>query len=737
MGQPDQEDRDQAERIVPGLRKRAPVMAANIRGIDRNNPVPGRLSPQVQARFQQALALHQRGRISQAQAIYGEILKVQPRHFDTLHLLGVAAVQSGELERGIRLIGDAISVNPDVAAAHNNLGAALKDLNRLGEAVASFDKALMLQPNYPEACNNRGNALRGLRRPEEALGSYDRALSLKADYAEALNGRGNALLDLRRPDEALASYDKALSLKPDYANAHNNRGTALKDLKRLDEALASYDRALSLNPDNAEVYNHRGNVLKDLKRLDEALASYSKALSLKSDYELLRGIILHTRMKLCAWDGFSESLRHYEADIADSNRVTMPFPALSLLDEPELHRKAAEVYVRARYPKSQVLGEIARRPANGRIRVGYYSADFRNHPVAYLLAELFESHNREKFEIFGFSFGPDSVDEMRQRLSSSFTRFVDVRNMSDRGVAKLSRELGVDIAVDLAGYTLESRPGMFAEGCAPIQISYIGYLGTMGSDRIDYVIADKTVIPVQSQPHFTEKIAYLPHCFQANDSKRRISDREFTRQELDLPETGFVFCCFNQSYKILPPTFSSWMRLLKAVEGSVLWLYADNPTAIRNLRKEAESRGVEGRRLVFAKHLKYDEYLARYGSADLFLDTLPYNAGTTASDALWAGLPVLTCMGRSFAGRMAASLLRTVDLPDLITLTQEEYEAKAIGLALNRDKLRELRSRLAKNRLITPLFNGRLFARHIESAYATMHARYQAGLEPASFEVQA
>ncbi|NJD33993.1 MAG: tetratricopeptide repeat protein [Betaproteobacteria bacterium] len=797
------------------------------------------MSQQIQARLQHAMALHQRGLLAQAQRGYEEILKLNPKHFDSLHLLGVIACQTRRYALGVELITKAIRVNPNVAEAYNNRGNALLDLGRPEEALASYDKALALEPDYAEAHTNRANALKDLKRFDEALAgydkalalkpgipethynrgnalsdlkrldeavlSYDRALALKPDYAEACYNRGNALFGLRRFDEALAGFDRALALKPAYAEAHCNRGNALLDLKRLDEALDSYDRSLALNPGNAEAnsnrgnalrelrrpnealgsygtalalkpgyaeayngrgnalndlgrpdealasydkalaldpgyaeaYHNRGNVLLDLKRLDEAVVSYAKALELKPDYEFLFGTLLHTRMKLCDWQGLAESLADYESDIRSGKKVTTPFHALSLIDFPELHQRVSRIFVDTKYPTNETLGSIKTRMGEGKVRIAYYSSDFHNHATTYLMAELFEAHETDKFELYGFSFGPDKQDEMRKRVAAAFDKFIDVRGWSDREVARYSRELGIDIAVDLKGFTTDARPGIFAARCAPVQVNYLGYPGTMGAEYMDYVVADTTVIPRERQSDFSEKVVYLPHSYQVNDSGRKISQRIFTRQESGLPESGFVFCCFNNSYKILPATFDGWMRILKAVKGSVLWLLGDNPTAANNLRKEAEARGVESNRLVFANRMPLDEHLARHKLADLFIDTLPCNAHTTASDALWAGLPVLTCMGKSFASRVAASLLNAMELPELVTRTQEEYEAKAVEFATDLSKLREVKLKLEKNRLSTPLFDARLFARHVEAAYESMYARSQSGLLPEGIEIAA
>jgi predicted O-linked N-acetylglucosamine transferase (SPINDLY family) len=346
------------------------------------------------------------------------------------------------------------------------------------------------------------------------------------------------------------------------------------------------------------------------------------------------------------------------------------------------------------------------------------------------MAELFELHDKNQFELIGFSFGPIVNDDVRQRLLKSFDQFIEVGRKSDIEVIKLSRDLNIDIAVDLKGVTQDARTGIFAHRAAPIQVNYLGYPGTLGADYMDYIIADKTLISPELHSYYSEKVVYLPNSYQVNDRKRLISDRQFTRQDLGLPEQGFVFCCFNNNYKILPTTLEGWMRILKAVEGSVLWFLQDNLWVAQNLKKEAKNRGIDAQRLVFAERMPLPDHLARHRLADLFLDTFPYNAHTTTSDALWAGLPVLTLIGQSFASRVAASLLNTIGLPELIANTQEEYEALAIELALNTKRLADIKLKLAKNRLSTPLFNTPLFTKNLEAAYIQMYERHHSGLEP-------
>lgn len=721
------------------------------------------VSAQVQAIFKKALAVHQEGRLTQAHVLYEQVLQMQPRHSDALHLMGVIAVQTNDPGRAVELIGQAIDINPNNALAYYNRGIALHSLKQLEAAIQSFDQAIALEPGYAAAYNNRGNALGDLKQHEAAIQSFDQAIALEPGYAEAYYNRGVALRELRQHEAALQNYDRAISLmpedadayhsrgvvlrdlkryvsaiqsfdqaialRPDYAEAHNNRGVALREIMQYEDALQSYGKAIALQPDAADAYSNRGDLLLVLKQHEAAIQSFDQAIALKPDCEFLYGMRLHAKMQICDWRDTGAQFVQLAEKIERNEKASYPFLVLSLLGIPSLQRKAAQIWAEAECPISHALPAISKRPKKNKIRIGYFSADFHDHPVSFLTAELFETHDRPRFELTAFSFGPDKNDGMRKRVAAAFDKFIDVRDKSDKDVATLARSLEIDIAVDLGGFTKGGRAGIFAMRAAPLQVSYLGYLGTMGAECIDYLIADSTLVPHEYQQHYSEKIVYLPS-YQANDSRRRIADREFTREELGLPQTGFVFCCFNNNYKITPCTFDGWMRILKQVEGSVLFLYAGNELAPINLRKEASLRGVDAERLIFGKRLSMPDYLARYRMADLFLDTLPYNAGTTASDALWAGLPVLTCAGEAFSSRVAASLLTSICLPELITSTQEEYEALAVDLAIHPEKLRQIRHKLENNRLTTPLFDTQRFTRNIEAAFTAMYDRYQADLPP-------
>ena len=714
-------------------------------------------------------ALMALGRLGEALASYDRSLAIDPRVVLAWHSRANVLHRMKRFEEALASYDRALGLKPDLPDAHNNRGAVLMSLDRPTEALASYDAALALKPDFAEAHNNRGNALIDLERPEKALASYDKALALGPDFVDAHINRGNVLVGLKRPEEALASYDKALALRPDDAGVLSNRAVALQNLQRLEEALASYDRALALRPDFARTYANRANVLKSLGRFADALASYDKAvagdpmlaealrsrgnlfldlnrhedaiadfehaLRIDPDFDYARGHLHHVRMCCADWSTFASETARIAADVRAGKRPSVALVLLGVSGACSDQLLCAQAWVRDKWPALSPPLWNGERWRHDRIRVAYLSADFRDHAVSYLLAGLFEQHDRTRFEVTALSYGSDSPGETGRRIKGAFDRFIDIRARDDRDVANLLREHQVDIAVDLMGHTRDSRSGIFAFRPAPIAVNYLGYPGSMGADYIDYIIADRFVIPDTQRQHYSENVVYLPDTFQGNDSERRIGERVLTRAEAGLPETGFVFCSFNNTYKITPAVFDIWMRLLRDAEGSVLWLLADQTVIERNLRREAQARGISPSRLVFAPRVDYADHLARYRLADLFLDTLPFNAGATASDALWAGLPVVTCAGEAFASRMAGSLLHAAGLPELVTHSLEDYEALALRLARDSEAHAGFRVRLAMNRTTCPLFDTDRFRRHIEAAYTTMWERWQRGEPPQDFGV--
>jgi len=728
------------------------------------------MSARVTCLVQQAEAAFRDHAWHRAEQLCRMALDSQSDHPGALNLLAVITAQTRRTAEAAELFRRSVEIQPGEAAAHNNYGNVLRGLGRLDEALDSFDRALALRPDYAEAYINRGNLLRDLKCADVALASYEQAIALRADIAQGYDGRGNALrdlgrhaeaveaysqalllwpgwarchlrrgnalLDLRRVKEALADYDAAIAIEPRVAQVHNNRGAALHELGRLEEALESYERAIELKPDYAEAHNNRGVTLREMKRLEAAAESLHEALRLKPDFPWVHGTWLHTLQQLCDWRDLDARIEAALLRIGRGEKVGLPFYALALADSPALQRRAAETWVHHMCPPKADRPTRSRGPVHERIRVGYFSADFHAHATAYLTAEMFELHDRRRFEVLAFSHGPDIHDAMRARLQAAFDQFHDVRTRTDQDVAQLARELGVDIAVDLGGFTHGERMGIFARRAAPLQVSYLGYPGTTAAPYMDYLIADRTLIPAGAPGRdYSEKICRLPNCYQMNDSKRSIASTEPARAELGLPPSAFVYCCFNNSYKIMPRVFDSWMRILRGVPASVLWLLLDNNTAAANLRREAALRGVDASRLIFAERTPLPAHLARQRAADLFLDTFPYNAHTTTSDALWAGLPVLTRIGSSFAARVAASLLGAIGLPELVTATDEQYEAQARELAHDRDRLAAIRQKLRANRASTPLFDSQSLTRHIEDAYEWMYRRHRSGAEPEDFDV--
>jgi predicted O-linked N-acetylglucosamine transferase (SPINDLY family) len=677
----------------------------------------------------QGLGLHRRGSLEDARTLYESALRVQPRHPGALHLLSLIALQAGEPERALSLIRAVLEVKPRSSAAHSQCGAALAALRRYDEAFTSFDEAIRLDAHFAEAHYNRGTTLLEVMRHEEAIASFEAAIAAEADYLAAHVNRGFALAGLNRYADALVAYDRAIALDPSSALPHRNRGLALFQLGEYAAAVDSFDAATALDPSDAASHYQRATALRALGRWDAAIDSFDLTLALDPDYRFLRGLRLHTKMQICAWDGFDLELAELTQGIERGAAVSPPLPVLCFVDSAALQKRAAGIWVRDLCTIGATLPAVPRRTPRERIQIGYFSADFRDHAVANLMAGVFESHDRSRFEIIAFSFGPSAPDAVRRRIERAFDRFEDVRDRTDLQIASLARALEIDVAVDLGGFTEGCRRNLFAYRAAPLQVSYLGYPGTLAAEYMDYLIADAMLIPIAARPHYSEKIIYLPS-YQANDRARRSAGPPLSRAELGLPPTGFVFCCFNGATKITPETFSSWLRILARVPESVLFLYAEHASASGNLRREAARGGISADRLIFGGRLPFPEYLARYRLADLFLDTLPYNAGTTASDALWMELPLLTLTGNSFAGRMAASVLRAIGLPELITTTRRGYEAMAVELATNRAKLAEFKQRLKANRDTARLFDTPAFTRDLEAAFTHIHARWNAGLAP-------
>ena len=687
--------------------------------------------------FSRGSVLMKLERDGEALTDFERVLALDSRNIAALHSRGRALRKQGRLAEALTCFEKVLAAEPTHADVAVDKGVILIAMKRFADAVMAFDKALTIAPSNVEARTNRASALLRLKRYEEARVDAAEATAADPKNAAAWHNLGAALAGLRRPKEAIVCYDKALALTPNNATTWNNRGAAMLPLKEEEAALPFFEKALQLNPADPDSWSNRASAYSALRRFAEAVADSDRALALDPDLSFATRVGIHARLHACDWTRRDQDIARVTAGLHAGVRVINALDHRGLCDSEEECLIAARLWNAEEYPASPNPLWRGENYAHDKIRIAYISTDFRAHAVAFLIVGCFEHHDKGRFETTAISLHPSDGSETRQRMETAFDHFIGVESMSDADVAALLREREIDIAIDLNGYTGDARTGILAHRPAPVQVNYLGYPGTLGAPYIDYIIADPTVIPAEDRVHYSEKVVYLPHAYQANDRKRRIAEKTPTRAQVGLPPSGFVFACFNNTHKIGPQMFDIWMRLLSAVEGSVLWLFEDNAQAAANLRREAGARGVAAERLIFAPRVMPPEHLARTRLADLFLDTLPYNAHTTASDALWMNLPVVTCPGNTFPSRVALSLLNAIGMPELATSSLAEYEALARTLAGDPARLAAIKTKLMRNRDTEPMFDTARFTRYLESAYTQMWQWQRAGLSPESFNVSA
>jgi predicted O-linked N-acetylglucosamine transferase (SPINDLY family) len=677
------------------------------------------------------------GRIANAIESYDRAIAIQPDYFDAWHNRGVARMTSGD-DLGAEVdFTRALQLKTDDVPALVNRGTvrARQGSSRAHEAVTDLQRAVSLDRTNANAWHVLGQSHLALGQQAEALSSWSTGLSQHSNHAAMLHDRGFLFNALGRYPDAAADFERLLVLSPDDAAAWQGRGIALARLNHNEQAIASFSRALKDGPDDVLSLYNRAAVFSALNRYQEAASDLEVLISLDPEFPLACGLLLNARMHLCHWTDLDQQREDIDAALRRGLRVIHPFTYVLISDCPATELACARLHSAGAHPAARVPLYRGEHYRHEKIRVAYLSADFHQHATSYLMAGVLENHDRSRFEILGISYGRNDESPMRARMENAFVRFFDLRELDDAAIATRLKSMEVDIAIDLKGHTGGARPGILAHRPCPVQVNYLGYPGTMGAEYIDYLIADRTVIPQEHGPFYSEQVVYLPDTYQPNDSARPIAPDRMTRRDAGLPDSAFVFCCFNGSQKILPSAFDSWMRILSRSENAVLWLLEDNQGATANLRREAEARGIAPARLIFALHERVDLHLARLKLADLVLDTLPYGAHTTASDALWVGVPVLTRTGPTFAGRVAASLLTAAGLPELITQSVAEYEAMAEKFAAAPEVLLKIRERLARNRDSCALFDTVRMARHLEAAYVTMWQRHQRGESPTSFAI--
>jgi len=684
------------------------------------------------------------GKLDEAISCYQKALKIRPDFAEVYYNISNVLKDQGKLDEAISCYQKALELRPGYAEAHCNMGIVFQVQGKLDEAISCYQKAVELKPDYAEAYYNMGLALQGQHKLNETISCYQKAIQLKPDYANAYYNMGLALQGQHKLNEMILCYQKAIQLKPDYAEAYYNMGLALQGERKLNETISCYQKAIQLKPDYAKAYNNMGIALQEQGKWDEAISCCQKAIKIESHLPEVYSHLVFQLRQTCAWqelEGPTAKLDGLTKRALDNGIKTPENPFLSVTRHADLSRSFAI----AKSWSSDVATSVSnlkidfsfddRRTCKPRITVGYLSNDFYDHATAHLMLSLFGLHNPDEFEIFCYSYGQDDGSYYRKRIQGDCNKFVDMHDLGHADAATCIYEDQVDILIDLKGYTTGNRLAICALRPAPIQATYLGFPGTTGADFFDYIITDRIVTPEDHACYYTENFVYLPYCYQVNDHCQSISSKDWKKVHFGLPEAGFVFCSFNQGYKIDPVMFEVWMQILRQVPESILWLQPGNKTAERNLRREAEERGVGPERLVFGERLPKDEHLARIGLADLALDTRICNGHTTTSDALWAGVPVITLQGSHFASRVSSSILTAVGLPELITHTLEEYESLAVGLSRNRDELHSIRQRLAKNRLTEPLFDTPRFAKNLEKAYREMWKIFLAGEAPRRIEV--
>jgi protein O-GlcNAc transferase len=679
-------------------------------------------------------ALRALGRHAEALASYEEALRADPGLVRALINRGSTLRDLGRLNGALESFQQALSLDPGSRLALFNRGNLLSELGRHGEALEAYDRLLQLAPLDAEGLANRSEALLKLGRTEEALAGIARALRASPQNAIVLNAHGSILRALRRHEEALASFERAIAFNPQLATAHGSRGNVLLEMRRVHEAVESFDRALALVPDWVEALHDRAIALLRLQRLESAEQALARCLELDPAIPYARGVRLHARLQQADWRDYDALVAEVIAANERGERADEPLSFLALSGSARAQLRCALNSREDHGVPSATPLWSGRRFGHERIRVAYLSADFGEHAVSYLMAGVFEEHDRRSFEPIGVALRPGSGPYF-ERVRAGCERFIEAGSRSDEEVARLLREMEVDIAVDLGGYTEGARVAILAHRPAPVQLSYLGYPGTLGTSYIDYLLADAYVIPPATRAHYAERVVYLPECFQAND-QRRVSPVTVGRDAAGLPGHGVVLCAFNASFKINPRLFDVWCHILRAVPQSVLWLLGGTETTRANLQREAEARGVASGRLIFAQRCSYDQHLARMTAADLYLDTQPFSAGASASDALWAGVPVITCPGEAFAARMAGSLLQALRLPELAVESLDRYERLAIELVSDPERLCQVKRTLVEQRESASLFNTARFCRHLERGYALMHERAQCGEAPADLVVE-
>ena len=634
--------------------------------------------------FNKAFQLQLSGNVKEAQELYLQLVEDNIKNDKLLFLLGTTYLQTNEHDKAINYL----------------------------------DRSIDLNPNFQDAYNNRGIALAKIGKFQESVKDYDSAINLKKDYFDAHLNKGISLRNIEQKNKAIECFKTCIALNPKDPKIYNNLGNVYKDLKNFKEAINFYSKAIQVNKNYAEAYYNRGNLLLLLNHAELAISDYEKAIKLKDNFDFIYGYLIHAKMRVCDWRDFADLKKRIEKEITKNNNATTPFEILSLTDDQNQHRLVSENY------SKYLFKYLAKRPKinwtnNKKIKIGYFSGDFRNHPTLHLILDIIKKHDNSKFQIFGFYHGPKE-DEYTREIKKYFYQFFNVSDLTSENIANLSRENNIDIAIDLSGYIKHAIHETYYYRAAPIQINYLGYPGTMGNELHDYIIVDKNIIPDKEFKNFSEKVIYLPNCYQPNQNKVKISKKHFTKKDFNLPEGYTILGCLSSNYKINPSIFNCWMDILNKCKKSILWVLKESEIMEANLLKEAHKRGIDKNRILFAKKTSGDIHLKRLKFIDLYLDTYPYGAHTTGSEVIRMGVPLITMMGKSFASRVASSILINVGLDELVTKSFAEYTETAIDLVNNKNKINDLKNHLKNSKNVNRLFDSEKFTKDLENIFLNL-----------------
>ena len=698
----------------------------------------------VETYINMGIAYHQLAELDRAVSAYQKAIKLKPDSAEAYYNLGNTFKEQQLFDEAISCYQRVAVINPMFIEAFYNLAGCLEQQSRLDEAIECLNQCLRIKPQWAEVYNNLGHLLNQKGLSDAALSSYQQAIQIKPDLYEAHNNLGNALKYRGRFAEAIDCYQKALQYRPDYTEAYQNMGAAFTEQGRLEEGIGCFQKAIQLRPDFAEAYNSLGLCFEKQAKVAEAISSFEKAIQIKPNYVEAYSYLIHQYQHNCDWQRLMQYSKHLDElnrPAADHRKSCAEPPFISMARHSDLSqglinarawcRKIVQPLQNLKLPFSFE----SRRSETRKLTIGYLSCDFHDHATVHLMLRAFGLHNREKFEINCYSYGPDDHSNYRKQILEQSDQFVGIRKLSHVDAARRIYADKVDILVDLKGHTQDARLSILACRPAPIQVHYLGYPGTTGADFIDYLITDKIVTPIEHAPFYSEKLVFLPHSYQVNDAQQEIASRVWQKEELGLPSDSFIFSSFNLPYKIDPIMFDCWMRILNQVPHSVLWLFKGGETASKNLKQKARIRGIDPRRLVFADKLPKAEHLARLRLADLTLDTRIVNGHTTTSDSLWAGVPVITLQGGHFASRVSASLLNAIGLSEMTTHNLDVYERLAVRLANHPAEHQKIKAKLSVNRLTEPLFDTHGFVGHLESAYQKMWRLFMTGQAAQQFEV--